>query len=130
MPSISSSRESGIAFATALPPAAGSSLSDFPWMTSVGAAHLAQLRGPVAGLHDRHQLMGGAGGVEAAVVAEQRAAAQALGVVREARGADPLEQGGDVGGVGLTLRRRAGEERADHAHPRQRRRRRGRRGRT
>jgi hypothetical protein len=37
MPSISTSRAPGIAFAVALPPETGTSLSAVPWMTTVGA---------------------------------------------------------------------------------------------
>ena len=60
-------------------------------MTRVGRRIRRSSLGAVAGGHDRHQLPGGADRVEAAVVSEQGAPAQALGVVVEARRADPLE---------------------------------------
>ena len=116
-PLVGSNRAPGIALATASPAPAGISLSASPWMTRVGQwISWSSRSGP--GGHDRHQLAGAAGRVEAAVVHQQRALAEVLVVGVVAGRADPGEDPGDVGGVRLALGRRLGQQRPDDAHPR------------
>ena len=48
MPGMTTSRAPGMAAAVAFPPATGTSGSSAPWMTTVGRAHAAEVRGAVA----------------------------------------------------------------------------------
>ena len=85
MPSISSSRAPGMAFAVARPPDGRTRRSDLPWITSVGALIPRSSRGAVARRQDRGDLARGSARVARAVEARRGQLAQLL--------ARPLEPG-------------------------------------